>query len=432
MITAKFGGTSLADAQRIRRAAEIIRSGPQRRFVVVSAPGKRFPEDVKITDHLYRFQSSGDPADFQPIEDRFEEIIRDLGIQLDLSADYAEMKNEPHNADYMASCGEYLSARIMAAYLDWPFVDAESCVFFDQQGRLDRRRTEDTLREKLSGLPHAVLPGYYGVMPDGQIHTFSRGGSDVSGALVAAAVRAEVYENWTDVDGMLTTDPRIVPQAATIPAITYAELEEMAYQGATVLHEDAVRPAWDAGIPIHIRNTFHPEAEGTWIRPENIVHDGPVTGVAGRKGFSVIHIEKEKMNAMVGYVRKTLSCLEHHCVAFEHMATGLSAFSLVVPTVSLQDCRQALEEEIRQAVDPDILEISDGLAMIAVVGCGMMDQPGIAGKLFSAVSDIGVNVRVIDMGGSPMSIVLGVPEDCFEASIRAIYGRFFQAAAVLG
>lgn len=426
MITVKFGGTSLADAQRIRNAADIIRANPERRFVVVSAPGKRFPEDTKITDHLIHFQNTGDPKDFQPIEDRFEEIIRELGITLDLSAEYAEMKNEPHNADYMASCGEYLSARIMAAYLDWPFVDTEFCVFFDEKGRLDRRRTNRTLRDKLGALEHAVLPGYYGAMPDGQVHTFSRGGSDISGALVAAAMGAEVYENWTDVDGMLTADPRIVSQAVTIPAIAYAELQEMAYQGATVLHEEAVRPAWDANIPIHICNTFRPEAEGTWIRSETIVRDTPVTGVAGRKGFSIIHIEKEKMNAMVGYVRKTLSCLEQHHVAFEHMATGLSSFSLVVSTASLAGCREALVQEIRQAVDPDVLEISDGFAMIAVVGCGMIDCPGIAGKLFSAVGDIGANIRMIDQGGSQMSIVLGVTEDCYEDSMRAIYAKFFR------
>ena len=426
MITVKFGGTSLADAQRIRNAAEIIRANPERRFVVVSAPGKRFPEDIKITDLLIRFQASGDPKDFLPIEERFEEIIRELGIELDLSTDYEEMKNEPHNTDYMASCGEYLSARIMAAYLGWPFVDTEFCVFFDEKGRLDRRRTKRTLREKLGNLEHAVLPGYYGAMPDGQVHTFSRGGSDISGALVAAAMGADVYENWTDVDGMLTADPRIVSQAVTIPAITYAELQEMTYQGATVLHEDAVRPAWDAGIPIHICNTFCPKAAGTWIRSEKVDHENPVTGVAGRKDFSIIHIEKEKMNAMVGYVRKTLSCLERHHVAFEHMATEISSFSLVVPTAALADCREALTGEIRQEVDPDVLEISDGLAMIAVVGCGMIDRPGIAGKLFSAVGDIGANVRMIDQGGSQMSIVIGVAEDCFEDSMRAIYEKFFD------
>lgn len=425
MITLKFGGTSLADADNIRRAADIIRANPERRYVVVSAPGKRFAADVKITDHLYRFQASGDPADFAPIEARFEEIMRGLGVTLDLSADYAEMKNEQHNADYMASCGEYLSARIMAAYLGWPFVDTEFCVFFDERGRLDMARTEAALQEKLEGLEHAVLPGFYGAMPDGSIHTFSRGGSDISGALVARAMQADVYENWTDVDGMLTCDPRIVSEAATIPAITYGELEELAYQGATVLHEDAVRPVWDAGIPIHICNTFRPEAAGTWIRTEVVEDDRPVTGIAGKKGFSIIQVEKEKVYGMVGYVRRTLSCLEHHDVAFAHMATGLGTFCLVVPTSELADCREALAAEIRETVHPDSLRIVDGLAMIAVVGCGMIAQPGVAGDVFSALGEADVNVRVIDMGSSEMNIVVGVSEDCFEKSMRAVYRRFF-------
>lgn len=425
MITCKFGGTSLADAANIRRVAEIIRANPERRFFIVSAPGKRFRDDVKITDHLYRFHASGDPADFAPIEQRFEEIMRELGVTLDLSADYAEMKNEPHNADYMASCGEYLSARIMAAYLGWPFVDTEFCIFFDDKGRLDLRRTERALRQKLGSLPCAVLPGYYGAMPDGQVHTFSRGGSDISGALVARAMHADVYENWTDVDGMLTADPRIVPEATTIPAITYEELEEMAYQGATVLHEDAVRPVWDAGIPIHICNTFRPESGGTWIRSEVTTTDRPITGIAGRRGYSTLLIVKEKMNSMVGYVRRILSCLEKHGVAFEHMATGLGSFCLMVPTAALDACREALLEEIRQSCAPDELRVSDGLAMIAVVGCGMIDRPGIAGRLFAALGEIHVNVRVIDMGSSEMNIVIGVSEEAYEASIRAIYQRFF-------
>lgn len=425
MIVCKFGGTSLADATNIRRVADIIRSDPDRRFVVVSAPGKRFREDIKITDHLYRFQATGDPADFAPIEERFEEIMRELGVTLDLSEDYAEMKNEPHNADYMASCGEYLSARIMAAYLGWPFVDSEFCVLFDAEGKLDMARTEEMLREKLGDLHCAVLPGYYGAMPDGQIHTFSRGGSDISGALVARALDADVYENWTDVDGMLTADPRIVPEAVTIPAITYAELEEMAYQGATVLHEDAVRPVWDVGIPIHIRNTFRPEAEGTWIRAEITAVDRAVTGVAGRKGFSAIIVEKEKMYSMVGFVRRVLSCFERHHVAFSHLATGLGSFSLVVPTDALAVCREELLQEIREAVHPDMLRVSGGLAMIAVVGCGMIAEPGVAGRVFSAVGRIGVNVRMIDMGSGEMNIVLGVDERCYEDSIRAVYHEFF-------
>ena len=304
-------------------------------------------------------------------------------------------------------------------------MDTEFCVFFDQNGRLDRKRTEHMLRSRLSGLEHAVLPGYYGAMPDGQVHTFSRGGSDISGALVAHAMNADVYENWTDVDGMLTADPRIVPEATTIPAITYAELEEMAYQGATVLHEDAVRPVWDAGIPIHIRNTFHPEGSGAWIRSGTEASGRPVTGIAGRRGFSTIQIEKEKMNSMVGYVRRILSCLERHGVAFEHMATGLGSFCLAVPTASIADCRDELENEIRHAVAPDAIRITDGMAMIAVVGCGMARNPGVAGKVFTALGRIGVNVRMIDMGSREMNIVLGVSEHDYESGMRAIYHEFF-------
>jgi len=425
MITCKFGGTSLADAKNIRRVAEIIKADPQRRFVIVSAPGKRYPGDIKITDMLLRFQQSGRPEDFEPIKARFQEIISELGIELDLSEDYDEIISEPHNADYMASCGEYLSARIMAAYLGWAFVDTEFCVFFNEQGHLDMRKTLYALNEKLKDLPCAVLPGFYGAMPDGQVHTFSRGGSDISGALVARAMNADVYENWTDVDGMLTADPRIVPEATTIPAITYAELEEMAYQGATVLHEDAVRPVWDAGIPIHIRNTFNPASGGTWIREKAEVSDRLVTGITGRKGFATMTVVKEKMHSMVGYVRKVLSCLEKRGIAWAHVATGLGRFSLVLPSDALHTYREQLEKDIRAAVQPDELCFFDGLAVIAVVGSGMSNRPGVAGHVFMALGDAKINVRMIDMGASEMNIIVGVDERDYEKSIQAIYSRFF-------
>lgn len=426
MIVAKFGGTSLADAARYRHAASLLLADPRRRYVVVSAPGKRFADDIKITDLLYRFQKSGNPEDFLPIEQRFQEIIQELGIDLDLSADFAEMKQLPHNADYMASCGEYLSARIMAAYLGWPFVDAETCVFFDEAGQLDAIKTQHALFETLRTLPHAVLPGYYGSMPNGEIHTFSRGGSDISGALVASAMDAEVYENWTDVDGMLVTDPRIVPDAAPIRSITYRELRELAYRGATVLHEDSVLPVRRSGIPIHIRNTFQPEAPGSWIVPQTTQRPAPVTGIAGRKGYSTILIEREKTNSMVGYVRRILSCLEKRGISFEHLATGLGSVCLVVPTDALAGCREKLKDEISIAAHPDNIQIEDGLAMIAVVGRGMVDRAGICAKLFSAVASIGVSIRVIDQGSTEMNIVIGVREDDYLPSIRAIYDTFFR------
>ena len=426
MITVKFGGTSLADASRFRHAAQIIRADPRRRYVVVSAPGKRFGEDIKITDLLLRYQQSRDPADFAPIQERFTGILRELGLGLDLTPDFEQMKQKPHSVDYMASRGEYLSARIMAACLGWPFVDTEDCVCFREDGQLDARQTESAIFEKLKSLPNAVLPGFYGALPNGEIHTFSRGGSDVTGALVARAMECRVYENWTDVDGMLATDPRIVPQAASIGAITYAELRELAYQGASVLHEDAVLPLRDVGIPIHICNTFHPEGNGSWIRSETGAPERPITGIAGRQGYSTIQIERQNTNSMVGYVRRILSCLERHGIPFEHLATGLGSVCLVVPSAAMDHCRDQLEREIRQAVQPDSILIRPGLAMIAVVGRGMVDRPGVSAKLFGALGDAGISVRVIDQGSGEMNIVVGVSEAEYEAAVRAIYRRFFE------
>lgn len=426
MITVKFGGTSLADASRFRHAVQIIRADPRRRYVVVSAPGKRFPEDIKITDLLLRFQASRDPGDFAPIEQRFDGIVRELGLELDLTPDFEEMKNKPHSRDYMASRGEYLSARIMAACLDWPFVDTERCVFFREDGQLDARHTESAIFEKLKNLPNAVLPGFYGALPNGEIHTFSRGGSDVTGALVARAMECRVYENWTDVDGMLAADPRIVPNAASIGTITYAELRELAYQGASVLHEDAVLPLREPGIPIHIRNTFRPEAPGSWIRAESRDPERLITGIAGRKGYSTIQIERQNTNSMVGYVRRILSCLERHGIPFEHLATGLGSVCLVVPSAAMEDCRDQLEREIRRAVQPDSIQIRGGLAMIAVVGRGMVNRPGVSARLFGALGEAGISVRVIDQGSGEMNIVVGVSEAEYEAAVRAIYHRFFE------
>lgn len=427
MIVAKFGGTSLADAARFRHVAEIIRADSRRRYVVVSAPGKRSADDIKITDLLYRFQKSGSQADFIPIQQRFEEIVRELGIDLDLSSDFAEMMQQPHNPDYIASCGEYLSARIMAAYLGWPFVDAETCVFFDSDGQLDAERTQQAMFEKLRELPCAVLPGFYGAMPNGEIHTFSRGGSDISGALVARAMEAEVYENWTDVDGMLVTDPRIVPQAAPIRTITYSELRELAYRGATVLHEASVMPVRQAGIPIHICNTFDPAAPGSWITAQTAEQPNSITGIAGRKGYSIIQIEREKTNSMVGYVRRILSCLEAKQISFEHLATGVGSVSLVVPSDALSGCREALARDITRAVHPDTLTFKDGLAMIAIVGRGMVNKAGICARLFAAVGKAGVSIRVIDQGSTEMNIIIGVDEAAYENSIQAIHREFFEA-----
>lgn len=426
MIVAKFGGTSLASAERFSHVASIIRGNPNRRYVVVSAPGKRCPEDVKITDQLYRFLRSGLEADLEPVERRFQDIARELDVSLDLSREFRALREQPGSESYLLSRGEYFTARIMAAYLGWPFVDAAECVFFNEFGQLDLIKTQHAMFQQLRKLPNAVLPGFYGVMPNGETHTFSRGGSDISGALAASAMDAQVYENWTDVDGMLVTDPKIVPNAAPLHAITYRELRELAYRGATVLHEDSVVPVRRSGIPIHICNTFHPQAPGTWIVKEARETPAPITGIAGRLGYSTIQIERENTNSMVGYVRRILSCLEHCGIPFEHLATGLGSVCLVVPTAALEGHRHTLQEDISKAVHPDSLVIEDGLAMIAVVGRGMVGRPGISARVFGALKEAAISVRVIDQGSTEMNIVLGVAEEDYQAAIRSIHREFFE------
>lgn len=424
MIAAKFGGTSLADGSRIRHVAKLIQSSDEVRYVVVSAPGKRHPDDIKITDLLYRFQETGALNDFEPIEKRFDEIICELGLSLDLSHEYEQIRKGYHDQDYTVSRGEYLSARIMAAYLGWSFIDSSNCIFFDENGQLDRQKTSEELHRMLKSVERAVLPGYYGTMPDGSTKTFTRGGSDVTGALVAAAIGADVYENWTDVNGILTADPRIVSNAETISAMTYAELEELAYQGATVLHEEAVRPVWDAGIPIHIRNTFQPEQKGTMIYAEAPESDKSVTGIVGRKGFSTIVIDKEKMKTKGGYTHRILNVTEKNGLPVEHVSKGMGYVSLAVNTEKLIRCKENLIHDLNTEIHADAVRVNDGLAMVAVVGSGMVDQPGIYGKVFSALGDAGINVSFIDMG-EEMNLVIGVNEERFEESIQALYERFF-------
>lgn len=426
MIVAKFGGTSLATAERFCHAANLIRQDPNRRYVVVSAPGKRDDSDIKITDQLLRYSETGDDADIGCVEARFREIAEELEIGLDISKEFDEIRHASHGREYLASRGEYFSAKLMAAFLGWPFVDAAECVFFNEYGQVDLIKTQHALFEALRKLPHAVIPGFYGVMPDGEIHTFARGGSDITGALVAGAMDAQIYENWTDVDGMLVTDPRIVPQAAPLHAITYRELRELAYRGASVLHEDSVVPVRRSGIPIHICNTFRPQAPGSWIVKEAKETPAPITGIAGRRNYSTIQIERENTNSMVGYVRRILSCLEQLGIPFEHLATGLGSVCVVVPTQALEAHRAQLQEAIFQAIHPDSLVISDGLAMIAVVGRGMVGRPDVRARVFDALRSAGISARVIDQGATEMNVVIGVDEERYEDAVRAIHKEFFE------
>lgn len=431
----KFGGTSLASAEQIRKAAAIIRSNQNGCFVVASAPGKRFSDDIKVTDLLYACcEEARGGGDFRPtfgqIKERFDAIIRDLGVDLDLSEDYAKieahLEAHPHR-DTMASRGEYLNSKIIAAYLDFPFIDPADAIRFDADGRLDAEKTDEGLRAALKTLSRAVIPGFYGSLPNGKIHTFSRGGSDVTGSLVAKAVKADVYENWTDVSGLKIADPRIVREPRTIHIISYKELRELAYMGATVLHEDAVFPVREAGIPIHIRNTNDPDTPGTMIVPEAPAEkpDVPVTGIAGRKGFAIIFIEKTMMNAEIGFGRKCLSVIEESKVSFEHMPSGIDTLSIIVNGAEFSKHRRKVIDGINAAVKPDSISYENDLALIAVVGHGMLRKKGLSAKVFGALADAGVNIRMINQGSSELNIIIGIDEADYETAIRSIYNAFY-------
>lgn len=435
--TVKFGGSSLADAAQFKKAQAILSADESRRYVVVSAPGKRFDGDEKITDLLYQCCSAAaHNRDFSPIFEkvcrRFEEIIQNLGLDLDLSRDFSEisglLRAQP-DADFAASRGEYLSARVMAALLDVPMIDAAECVFFDEVGLFDAQRTQQVLSARLAQCPRAVLPGFYGRLPDGRVHTFSRGGSDITGAIVARACGADLYENWTDVSGLLCCDPRIVQNPSPIPCISYTELRELSYMGASVLHEAAIFPVKTAGIPINIRNTNDPDAPGTLIAADAAGDaDHPVTGIAGRRDFSAILIEKEQMNETAGFAMRVLQVLYKYGLLLEHMPTGIDTLSVVVPTQLLEPHRDALLREIQQVTQADSLSVQDNLTMIAIVGRGMVRRQGVSGRVFAALSRAGINVNMIDQGSSELNIIVGVDTADFEPAINALYTEFFGQA----
>ncbi len=431
----KFGGTSVADAEQLLKVKAIIDADPARRYVVPSAPGKRSKDDQKVTDLLYLCheharQSVGFDQIFGLIADRYRTIVKDLGLALDLEPHLEEVKQKiagGAGADYAASRGEAINGLIVAALLGAEYVDAAEVVRFDARGRYQPKETHQLMAQRLRSLDRAVVPGFYGAMPDGTIKTFSRGGSDISGAIVARGVKADVYENWTDVSGLLMTDPRIVDNPKTISVVTYRELRELAYMGATVLHDEAIFPVREAGIPVQIRNTNRSKDEGTLIIGEitgSLPHTGSITGIAGRKGFTVIGIEKTLMNSEIGFARKMLSVLENHGVSFEHMPSGIDTISLVIADNQLEDKLDAMLEDIRVECKPDRLEVFTDIALIATVGRGMMHTPGMSGRLFGALSGAGVNVRMIDQGSGELNIIVGVSVTQFEMAVRAIYAAF--------
>lgn len=429
----KFGGSSLADAGQFRKAADIVLADPSRRFVVASAPGKRFKEDIKITDMLYACYDKAAKGedfteDFSAIENRYNEIISELGLDISLAAEFDRIKSAfAHMAgrDYAASRGEYLNSKVLAAFLGFEFIDPAGYVKFGENGVFDLDRTISLLRPRLEKCEHAVIPGFYGSMPNDTIRTFSRGGSDVTGSIVARAVKAELYENWTDVSGFLICDPRIVDDPAPITTITYRELRELAYMGAGVLHEDAIFPVRTAGIPINIRNTNRPEDKGTMIVAESSeVSKYVITGIAGKKGLSAINIEKDMMNSELGFGRNVLRSLEKNGLNFEHMPSGIDTMSVIVGTDALKPVQRQVLDEISFRVHPDHLEVEDNLSLIAVVGRGMRKARGTAGRIFSALAHAKINVKMIDQGSSELNIIIGVSDEDFEAAIRAIYEIF--------
>ena len=430
-ITVKFGGTSLASASQIRKAAAIIRSDPARRFVVASAPGKRTPEDIKVTDLLYRCCDAALAGeDFSEtlaqIGRRFADIIRELELDFDLEAELDVIRahlNAAPSRDYMASRGEYLNSKLIAAYLGFPFVDAAEMIRFCEDGTLDERFTDRAMRERLADMDRAVIPGFYGALPDGTVHTFSRGGSDVTGSLVALATASELYENWTDVSGMLSADPRIVENPRVIDYITYTELRELSYMGASVLHEDAVFPVRKAGIPINIRNTNRPEDPGTRIvaRLPAIAHRRTVTGIAGKQGFSSIHIEKAMMNGEIGFIARLLQIFADLGLSIEHCPSGIDTVSVVVNTEAMQPHREELLRRIFNELNPDAVTVEDELALIAVVGEGMASSKGTAARVFSALYSADVNIRMIDQGSSELNIIVSVEDDDYTTALKSIY-----------
>lgn len=429
----KFGGSSVADAIQLAKTKDIIMSDPDRKYIIVSAPGKRYNEDNKITDLLYLCKTHIEhnlPYEqvFQVICDRFTAMAINLGTKVNLTKEFGiiiDHLRKGASADYIASRGEYLNAIITAAYLSYDFVDAAVMVHFDEKGRFLSEETNESIKNELAKHETAVIPGFYGAMPNGEIKTFSRGGSDITGAIVARAVEADVYENWTDVSGFLMADPRIVPEARPISKISYKELRELSYMGASVLHEDAIYPVRVANIPINIRNTNIPDDPGTLITSDEENASGRiVTGIAGSKDFTVIALYKNMMSAEKGFVRRVLGIFEDNNVIVEHMPNGIDTLSVVVSSSLVYGKLDDILEEINRKLQPDTIDVFEDMALVATVGYGMSRRPGVSAKLFTALADAGVNIRMIDQGSSEMNIIVGVENKDFDTTIKAIYHAF--------
>ena len=436
MKVVKFGGSSMADAGQYRKIRDILLADPDRKVVVVSAAGKRFKDDHKITDLLYlchaHTQYGVDCSGiFEMISSRYIQIRDDLGIDLDLETEFAALKqrldNKELNADEIASRGEYFSAKLMAAFLGFQFIDAADWVKFNFDGSVDQESTYEALQNLVVQGIGAVIPGFYGLMPDGHIRTFSRGGSDITGSLAAAALDADVYENWTDVSGILMADPRIVDNPMAISQVTYDELRELSYSGASVLHEDAIFPVREKDIPLNIRNTNEPEAPGTMIQEKfegEYDSDRFITGITGKKDFTIISLSKRGMSNQVGVLHKVLTILVRHNVSVDYVPNGIDNVSIVLPTESIASKLYTILGEIQQEVEPEALDVHDQIAIVAAVGRQMASRPGISGKLFGALGEAGINIRMINQGPDELNIIFGVDNRDFKNAIKVLYNSF--------
>lgn len=429
----KFGGSSLANAEQFKKVKNIILSDESRRYVVPSAPGKRFDKDTKVTDMLYGCYAKAEAdedftKELEEIRARYEEINNDLNIGYDLEPEFQIIRKnfeEKAGSDYAASRGEYLNGRLLAAYLGFEFVDSAEVIFFDKHGNYDEEKTQKSMSKRLKDIKNAVIPGFYGCGYDGRVKTFSRGGSDITGSLVASAIHADLYENWTDVPGFLITDPRIIDNPPSISTITYREMRELSYMGATVLHEDAIFPLRKEGIPVNVKNTNKPEDPGTMIVESTCNKPKyTITGIGGKKGFASITIEKDMMNSEIGFGRKVLQVFEDNGLSFEHTPSGIDTFTVYVSQKEFEEKEQAVIAGLHRTVSPDVIELESDLALIAVVGRGMKRTRGTAGRIFSALAHAHVNVKMIDQGSSELNIIIGVENRDFETAIRAIYSIF--------
>ena len=432
----KFGGSSLADATQFEKVYRIIRADEERRYVVPSAPGKRFKEDTKVTDLLYRAYNAKTENEFhstfEEIKSRYQDIIDGLNLDISLDKEFEVIQNdfeEKLGEDYAASRGEYLNGLLLANYLGFEFIDAADVIFIDENGNYDIKMTDSVLSKRLSEVHNAVIPGFYGSLNDGsgKIKAFSRGGSDVTGSIVAKNAKVDLYENWTDVSGFLIADPRIVKNPAVIETITYKELRELSYMGASVLHENSVFPVRNEGIPINIKNTNHPEDPGTLI-VESTCHKPAhvITGIAGKKGFATVMIEKDMMNSEIGFGRRVLQVFEDHELSFEQMPSGIDTMTIIVNTDDFIDKEQDILAGIHRAVQPDSIVLESDLALIAVVGRGMKASRGVASRVFKALAKENINIKMIDQGSSELNIIIGVRNCYFNPAIKAIYNEFID------